>query len=410
MTAFLAAAAVLTAAALAFVLWPLLRTRAAQRISLRQANLSVYRDQFAELERDLELGTLDASQYESARAELERQVLEEVGDRAAAAAPLAPANSARWAAGAIAVILPVCAALLYWYLGEPRGLDPAKRLAARAQPDMTAEQFEALTQKLADRMAANPDDATGWLMLGRAYKVLERFPDAAKALAEAEKRKPQDPDVLVEYAEALALASNQNLEGEPRRLLERALKLSPDNAKALTLLGTAAFARQDYPAAIGYWERLQRQAPPDSELGQALARGIEQARSLAGGKAEGKTAQGGAAHPEAVRGEVRMAPALKERARADDTVFVFVRAADGPRMPLAVLTRKVHELPAKFQLDDSLAMASGLKVSRFPRLIVAARVSKSGSAQPQAGDLQGASGVVKPGASGVVVTIDSVVQ
>jgi cytochrome c-type biogenesis protein CcmH len=255
-------------------------------------------------------------------------------------------------------------------------------------------------------MAANPDDPTGWLMLGRAYKALERFPDAAKALAEAEKRSPQDPDVLVEYAEALALAGNQNLEGEPRRLLERALKLSPDNAKALTLMGTAAFARQDYRAAIGYWERLQKQVPPDSELGQALARGIEQARSLAGGK----TAQAGAAHPEAIRGEVRMAPALKERAGADDTVFVFIRAADGPRMPLAVLTRKVRELPAKFQLDDSLAMASELKVSRFPRLIVAARVSKSGSAQPQAGDLQGASGVVKPGASGVVVTIDSVVQ
>jgi cytochrome c-type biogenesis protein CcmH len=247
-------------------------------------------------------------------------------------------------------------------------------------------------------------------MLGRAYKALQRFPEAVKALAEADKRRPDNVEILVELAEAQALAQGRNLEGEPRQLLERALKLDPNNDRALTLAGAAAFARKDYKAAIGYWERLQKRVPADSELGQALARGIDEARVLSGGKPKTQGVPSAGAHPEAIRGEVRLAAALKQRAVADDTVFVFVRAADGPRMPLAVLTTKVRDLPARFQLDDSQAMTSAFKLSGFPRVIVGARVSKSGAAAPQPGDLQGASGVVAPGATGLVVTIDSVVQ
>jgi cytochrome c-type biogenesis protein CcmH len=408
MTAFVLVAALLTLAALAFVLWPLLRARPRAPVSPRQANLSVYRDQFAELERDLKLGVLDASQYESAHSELERRVLEEVGEQPAQDRTSPVPASSRLAALAIGLAVPIVAGLLYWRLGTPDALSPPKP-AALDPGAITAEQFEAMTQKLADRMAANPEDAGGWLMLGRAYKALGRFPEAVKALTEADRRKPGNADILVDLAEATALAQGQDLDGKPRKLLERALAIDPDNAKALTLAGTAAFARKDYRAAIAYWDRLRKQVPAESELGQALARGIEEARVLAGGKPRAKPADAGAP-PEAVRGEIRLAAALKQKAGPDDTVFVFARAAEGPRMPLAVLTKKVKDLPTRFQLDDSQSMTPAMKLSGFPKLIVSARVSRSGSATPQAGDLQGASGVVAPGASGVVVTIDSVVQ
>jgi cytochrome c-type biogenesis protein CcmH len=214
----------------------------------------------------------------------------------------------------------------------------------------------------------------------------------------------------MELAEAHAMVQGRELEGAPRRLTERVLQLDPNNPRALTLAGAAAFARKDYPAAIRHWERLQRSIPADSELGQALARGIDEARTLSGAKPKGQARSGAGAHPEAIRGEVRLAAALKPQAAADDTVFVFVRAADGPRMPLAVMTTKVKALPTRFQLDDSHAMTPALKLSGFPRVIVGARVSKSGGATPQPGDLQGASGIVAPGAAGLVVTIDSVVR
>jgi cytochrome c-type biogenesis protein CcmH len=407
MTGFVLAAALLTLAALAFVLWPLLRGRVRAPMSLRQANLSVYRDQFAELERDLALGVLDAGQYESARAELERRVLEEAGGEQARQGT--PARRGAWiTAAVIGVGIPVLSGLLYAKLGTPDALDPSKRVVADPG-SITVEQFQAMTEKLAQHLAANPDDVKGWLMLGRAYKALERHGDAVKALSEAKRRQPGNVEILVELAEATALAQGRDLEGEPRKLLEQALAIDPNDEKALTLAGTAAFARKDYRAAIGYWERLRKRVPADSELGQALARGIEEARTL-GGIEPAPERAAGVAGPEAIRGEVRLAAALKQEAAPDDTVFVFVRAAEGPRMPLAVLTKKVKDLPTRFQLDDSQSMTPDLKLSGFPKLIVSARVSRSGSAAPQPGDLQGASGIVAPGTAGVVVTIDSVVQ
>jgi len=405
MTVFLVVAALLTAAALVFVLLPLLGPARQGRASTTAANLSIYRDQFAELERDLKSGTLDATQYESARTELERRLLDEVGDGTVAAAPVAQRASTRLTAVLIAVAIPLAAGLLYWRLGEPQGIGAPKRAAAEAS-SITQAHFEAMTAQLAQRMAANPGDPVGWLMLGKAYLALERIPEAVNALKEANQRRPNEPEIMVEYAEALALAHGRSFAGEPARLLQQALKINPDQPKALTLAGTAAFEAQDYKAAIEHWERLQKQVPGDSDLGRAVSAGIAQARQLSGGK----PAQAAPAGAETVRGQVRMADALKARAAPEDTVFIVARAAEGPRMPLAVLRKQVKDLPLTFALDDSMAMSPQMRLSSFPTVIVTARVSKSGEAKPRAGDLEGTSAPVQPGARGVNVTIDTVVE
>lgn len=205
------------------------------------------------------------------------------------------------------------------------------------------------------------------------------------------------------------------------RLVERALEIDPDNQRALTLAGSAAFEARDYKHAIGYWERLLKQQGLDPELGQALQAGIAQARLLQGGQGQAKgkgTAEASppevAASPatagkETIRGEVKLAGALESRASPDDTVFIFARAAQGPPMPLAVVRKQVKDLPVRFNLDDSMAMAPNLKLSAFPEVVITARISRSSNAKAQSGDLQGASQAVKPGTSGVVVTIDQVV-
>jgi len=306
--------------------------------------------------------------------------------------------------------LPVAAAGLYWYLGNPQALTAPKRAAVDAS-SISAEQFKQMTEKLAARMQSKPDDPVGWMMLGRAYKALERYPDAVEALQHAEKLAPGNPEVLVEYAEALALNRAGNLDGEPTRLLDRALKISPDDQKALTLAGTAAFGRKDYASAVRYWEHLQGSVPADSELARALSSGISEAKARAAGKAPGASQT--PRQPDTaktVSGEVRLSPALAASAAPDDAVFVFARAAEGPRMPLAVLRKQVKDLPLRFELNDSMAMTPGRELSSVERVVVGARVSKSGSATPQAGDLQGTSEVIKPGARGVLVTIDSAVR
>ncbi|HEY7757878.1 MAG TPA: tetratricopeptide repeat protein, partial [Burkholderiales bacterium] len=311
------------------------------------------------------------------------------------------------------VALPALAALLYWHLGEPQGIGAARQAAQDAAPP-TPEQFQAMTQQLAERMAANPDDPTGWLMLGRAYKALERYPEAVQALSQANRRRPGDAEILVEYAEALAQAAGGKFGTEPTRLLDQALAVAPDDPKALTLAGGAALQAGDYGTAVRHWERLATQVPPDSELGQALAAGLARARSLAQGGAappgasSGAESKRGAASGPAVHGEVRLSAALKNRAAPDDTVFIFARAADGPRMPLAVIRRQVKDLPTDFQLDDSMAMNPELRLSAFARVVVAARVSRSGSATVQSGDLLGESAPVAPGTARVSVVIDKV--
>lgn len=429
MTVFYFIAAALVLAAIAFVLAPLLRRPRGGPQSV-DTNLSVYRDQFAELERDLRLGTLDNDQYESARAELQRRLLDDVGNTTDGGKPKGGGN--RLAALTIAVAIPVLAGLLYWHLGTPQGIGAAKRATPSAE-DLTVEQFQQMTEKLAARMASNPDDAQGWMMLGRAYKALQRFPEAVKALQEANKRKPGDAQVLVEYAEALAQV-NGKLDGEPRALLEQALKIAPDDPRALTMAGGAAFEAGDYATAVARWEHLSKLVPADSELGQALATGLAKAREAASGKpvrSAGASAQSGdepnqaaksatagsrtRAAPSAaggaaarVSGQVKLADALKDKVKPDDTVFIFARAAQGPRMPVAIVRKQVKDLPTEFQLDDSMAMNPQMKLSSVGDVVVTARVSRSGSAMPASGDLQGETAPLQPNGAKVAVTIDRI--
>jgi len=192
------------------------------------------------------------------------------------------------------------------------------------------------------------------------------------------------------------IVRGQRMEGEPARLVERALEIDPKNLKALALAGTAAFERKDYELAARTWGRMLPLVPAESEDARAIRANIDEALALRGGKA--------------LRGEVRLDEKLKDRVSPDDTVFIFARAAEGPPMPLAVLRRQVRDLPASFALDDSMAMTPGAKLSNFSRVVVGARISRSGNAVPRPGDLQGSSAPVANDARGVSVLIDTVVR
>ena len=402
MIAFIVSAAVLLLLAVAIVLRPLLKGGTGTGVARERANFEIYRDQFAELENDLKSGVLGAEQFDQAKADLERRVLEEAARPAEGATG---ARRGRAAPIAVGVLIPVAAVLLYLQFGSLEGLDVTHH-AARDVSSMTAEHFQEMAEKLAARMRENPDDVEGWMMLGRTYQALERFQQAADALSKAVALNPGNADLLADLAEALALRNGRTLAGEPTRLLDRALKLDPDNNKVLALSGSAAFERKDYKAAIRHWEALLKRPGVSGEVAQALSAGIAEARARATGK---KTVAAKPA-PGRVSGTVTLDSALRARAAPEDTVFVYARAAQGPRMPLAIVKVQVKDLPYKFSLDDSMAMMPEMKLSAFNEVIVGARVSKSGSAKPTVGDLEGASATVSPGANGVKVAINQVVR
>lgn len=262
-------------------------------------------------------------------------------------------------------------------------------------------------------MQSKPDDPLGWAMLGRAYRMMGRMPDAQKAFSRSVALKGDDAEVLSDYAEVLAVIAGR-LDGEALKLAQHALAIDPRSEKALALLGTGAFDSEDFKGAIGYWERLLALAPPGSEYAQAITGAISEARAkLAPGAGPGVKAATGPKAGEAaapagpkITGSVAIAAPLAAAASPDDAVFVFARAAEGPRMPLAVQRFKVRDLPATFSLDDSMAMAPGMILSKFPRVVVGARISKSGSATPQPGDLEGSTDAIAPGATNVKLVID----
>jgi cytochrome c-type biogenesis protein CcmH len=392
--AFSAIAVVLLLLALAIVLRPLLKRATSAVVVRSQSNLEIHRDQFVELQRDLASGSLSPDRYEQAKAELEKRVLDEGATPADARQAVTPGKTAPIVVG---VLIPLAAVLLYLYLGNPQGL-----VAPDQSPAITPEHFQDMTAKLAARMEQTPDDAQGWAMLGRAYRTLERFAPANDAFAKAVKLKPDDADLLADYAESLGLAAGRSLAGEPTRLLDRALKLDPHNTKVLALSGSAAYERKDYAAAIRDWEAILKQPGISGELAQALQKAIDESKTLLSGKAAFVAITG----KERVRGEVSLDASLKAKVQPDDTVFVFARAAKGPRMPLAIARTHVRELPYRFSFDDSSAMMPDMKLSKFSEVVIGARVSRSGSATPAAGDLEGFSGGVKPGQTGIRVNID----
>ena len=351
-------------------------------------------------------GTLPADQAAASRAALEKELLALVLQ--AEAAPAAPRASRKmlWGMAAFVVIV---AAAGYARYGTPSAVKgvPVAGPEGQAAHGNAMGQIEAMVGQLEQRLKDKPDDADGWSMLGRSYSAMGRYADAVSAFQRVIDMKPQDAQAYADLADAKAMAAGRNLAGEPAALIAKALQLDPKNLKALALAGTIAFDSNDFAKAAMLWEAAVAVAEPGSELARNLQGGVPEARSRAG--------QGAAPAPQAptapaaaggtVAGEVQLAAALKGRVSPEDTVFVFARATEGPKMPLAILRKQVKDLPLNFTLDDSTAMSPATRLSSAKQVIVGARISKSGNATPQPGDLQGFSQPAAVGASGLKIEI-----
>lgn len=417
MTAFLAVAAVMMAVALLAVLPPLLERREAETSDRGAANIALLRRALEDNDAELRTGAIDRDQWESTRREIERRAVEE-SQVADGAQHVAAAERSPRIALLLAVVLPVAAVALYIVVGEPLAISGKSPVAEEAAGHAVQnEQMLAMAEGLAKRLKASPEDGEGWMMLGRTYAYLGRLPDALSAFEEAMKRRPSDARLLADYADIYAGAKGGgSLMGEPEKLIKRALALDANQPKALALAGTVAFQKKDFGTAARHWERALAVLPEDSGFARQIAAGLAEARGALGQsqpKGAGPVATPAPANRTAstgagptVSGTVTIAPDLAKRTSPGDTLFVFARLPEGGGPPLAVLRAKVGDLPMKFRLDDSMSMSPENALSRAARVVITARVTKSGGAVPQPGDLEGASKPVTPGVSGVAVLID----
>lgn len=407
MILFWAITAALVTAALLFVLPPLLRRRTTGPDVRVAANAAIYREQLDELAAELQRGAVTRAEFERASREIEHRIVEEHADHAPASAAHRPAVVAALAVG---LLLPLAVVLGYLQLGSPGALDGSTASAAH---QVSPAQMESLVERLAAKLQQTPEDAEGWMLLGRSLAVLGKYERAAQAYARAAQLSPADADLLADYADTLGMAQGRKLEGEPFAIVKRALAIDPAHLKALALAGSAEFESRNYTTAIGYWERVLKVERPDTEFARMVGASIAEARTLGGGtmaKKEAPAAKAG----KSLRGVVSIDPSLAAGLSPGDTVFVLARPVNvqpgGSRMPLAVARTTVAALPYRFTLDDSMAMAPGATISSHAKVVVAARVSKSGNARSQKGDLEGVSDPVTPGASGVNVVLSRIVD
>lgn len=414
---FLLLALVLTLVVLA-VLWRVLwqATRPVAQSQEREQVLShvaVYREQLAELERELAQGSLDQAGFDLSHQELTQRLLEDAPPPQSSAAPTPATNKRpKLLLAGMAVLIPLMAFSAYFVVGTPMALDPQLSAQAHGDEQLTPERLASMADQLAERLQNEPNNAEGWVMLGRIQRALARYDEADLALQKSLALARND-DVMIERAEVLAQKNNGNFKGEPWAIINAVLKVDPTHGNALLLAGSAAFSEGRFKEALAYWERVKASLPPASPDAAALAEAIDQARERLGmpplspatnmanppASAGVLTAKPASDGTERITGRVSIDPALAAQVSPQDIVFIYANAAEGPRMPLAIIRTTVDKLPYDFILDDSLAMNPQMKLSQVTSVMVRARISKTGNAMPQPGDFGASVGPVTPGSA-----------
>ena len=394
MSLLIGIAVLLIGVAVLIVSWPILRAKKTHLIEDANTNLVILQEQLKSLELELQEGQINQEQFEYQKSEIEKRTVEEVLQ--------APKDSTKTQiydkklAFVLVIGMPIAIIGLYFLLGNPAALDVAK--------DPQAKQVEEMVSQLENKLKKDPNNPSGWMFLGRSYAVMNRLPEARMAYQKAIALDPQNADLLADLADLVAF-QNKDINGEAMGYIDQALKINPKNVKALALRGSAYFDQQKYTLAIKDWNlAIQSLGPQDQAFANGLKASIadaeQQMKPTKPGKAMNAMGQ--------VSGTVTVATAIAKQVSPTDIVFIYARAQSGPRMPVAIMRFNANELPRAFELNDTQAMSPEMSLSKFKEFTVIARISKSGNATPQPGDLIGQLDHVQLGAKQLQLVINSV--
>jgi cytochrome c-type biogenesis protein CcmH len=379
-------------------LWFLLRERKPMtQASQANANAKVYRDQILDLDREHDSGHISDEEWQQSRDELSLRLLE---DTSAVDDPAAKTEKpAIWTAVVLAVALPLGSMGMYMWVGQPEALNP---LALKAPDQVDPKDLTKMAQTLAEKLQDKPDNLQGWVMLGRTYRTLENF-DAALRAYDSALKLSDDDDLKLERIEVIAMQRQGQFEGEPWNVIREVLQRDPQHFGALLTAGSASYAEGKFADALKYWEQARKPLDANNPDLAGLESAIATVRERLG-MPPAKAAPAAASGLN-VTGQVNLSASLKSKASPNDVVFIYATPANGDRMPLAIFKTTVSQLPFNFTLDDSTAMAPDRKLSAAGEVMVKVRVTKSGNAMPQSGDLSGSLGPVKVGAKGLKLEI-----
>lgn len=390
--------------ALVFLLRPLKLTSNQNDIDRSAQNVSIAKERLNELKLELEQGVISQQEYEQTIEELEQTLLNDVEQLPSEnnKQDYNPASN-RITQLVLIIAVPVVAISLYAYLGQPELINTGNKQAAApaGQTPANAGTVEQLVEKLAARLKQQPDNAEGWFMLGRSYMSLNRYKEAVAALEKTNQLVPNNPTVMLRYADALTMLNGGQISGKPFELIKKAVEIRPDDQTGLWLLGMGYEQKGEYQKAISYWNILLPLIAKDEKSTIEVKKLIRQTKKKAGIKISDNSQtevttvkKKSAAY---INVTVNLDESIRDKVFANDTVFIFAKAISGPPMPLAVVRKQVKDLPLNVVLDDNMAMLPSMKLSNFKKVQVIARVSKSGSVKAQSGDMQSETRVITVG-------------
>ncbi|MEQ1602280.1 MAG: c-type cytochrome biogenesis protein CcmI [Methylophilaceae bacterium] len=400
---------VLLVLVLALLLPALFRPNVLVKTDANAEKRAIFRQQFEELAQDKGNGVLDEIQYALAKSDLERRLLTEADVVSQQATSVKPDKIL---AGVILLAFPVLAILLYASLGNPLAIiSPltTSQTQTGVAHETTMADLEKMLATLQQKLEKNPQDAKGWTVLARSYMQLKRYAEAEQAYEKVTQLVKDDAQLYADYAEASALAAGSTLIGKPEALIQKALAIDPQHIKTLLLKGSLEFERKTYDQAIVDWESALKLLPADAlEMKSEVRAMLTEANKLSASAQKNGNAQTGEPQASGISGAISLSPKLAGKIDPAATLFIYARAPQGAPMPLAILRATAGELPYSFKLDDNNSVMAERKLSQASEVVLVARISKSGNAQPQSGDLQGSSAVIKPDAKEIKLVIDQV--
>ncbi len=396
MASFLIPAFLLLVLVLVLLLRPYIFPAKTAATSRRQMNAAIYKEELDKLEAEHQAGLITSADYEIAHAEMRQRLFQDtvVEDDHEVA------GSTKKTAISLSIFVVLLSSVLYFSLG-----DVVRVVENGSAVPVTQEGVEKMVADFAAKMEKDPSNLKGWVMLAQSYRILGRNQDAAKAYERAGNFIDSDPQLLADYADVLAANANGSFVGKPLQLINKALKLDPNNLMALWLSGTASYNAGNYKDAIGAWEKLAKQLPPDTDEARAIQGSIAEARSKGGIGSKPAPAAAG----KEISGLIELSPELKGKIKTGDVVMVIARKP-GERMPVAVLKSPASSFPMKFALNDALAMNPSAPLSQLSEASIEVRISKTGMAKPETGDLISSAQTIKVGANNVRLLVDQVRQ
>jgi len=391
--------------ALVILLLPLFRVSRSDEGDQRlQQNIQIAREKKQLLDTQLDEGELDQLAYDAAFIDLQTALALDLQHQESATEK----TRGKWMALVVLAVVPLMSLGLYFTLGEYRVIENpqiAEIRQAQESQSFANMSLDEMVAAIKIKLGANPDDARGWYALGRTQMARQQYGEAVSAFQRAYEITGEDPEIMFSLADAMALLNGGDLLGVPEELVQRGLELAPRYPNGLWLAGLVAEQREDFASAHRYWSLLLPLIADDQNSTREIETMIAILEQRDPDLAQVQT-------PTQIAGrsitlEVDIDAALKLQANPEDAVFVYAKAMQGPPMPLAVKKLRLSDLPVSLTLSDADAMMPSMKLSSFDRVIVGARLSKSGNPVAQAGDfyteLEGVDSADPPGRISLII-------